>query len=81
MDDRLEIITRNTEEIVTEDELRNLLTMKSEPVCYCGYETSGDVHLGHLVTMSKLKDMEKAGFKVKALPGALGKREMTRGLK
>ena len=31
------------------------------------FETSGDVHLGHLVTMSKLKDMEKAGFKVKVL--------------
>lgn len=67
MDDRLEIITRNTEEVVTEDELISLLTMKSNPVCYCGYETSGDVHLGHLVTMSKLKDMEKAGFRVKVL--------------
>ncbi|HPC81630.1 MAG TPA: tyrosine--tRNA ligase, partial [Methanofastidiosum sp.] len=67
MDDRLEIITRNTEEVITEDELISLLTMKSNPVCYCGYETSGDVHLGHLVTMSKLKDMEKAGFKVKVL--------------
>jgi len=67
MDNRAEIITRNAEEVVTEEELRSLLSSKTEPVCYCGYETSGDVHLGHLVTMSKLKDMEKAGFKVKVL--------------
>ena len=67
MDNRLEVITRNAEEVVTEEELLELLNKKKEPVCYCGYETSGNVHLGHLVTMSKLKDMEKAGFKVKVL--------------
>ncbi|KYC51899.1 MAG: Tyrosine--tRNA ligase [Candidatus Methanofastidiosum methylothiophilum] len=67
MDDRLDLITRNAEEVITEEEMQSLLSNKNEPVCYCGYETSGDVHLGHLVTMSKLKDMEKAGFKVKVL--------------
>lgn len=67
MDDRLEIITRNAEEVVTEGELIQLLSEKNNPVCYCGYETSGDIHIGHLVTMAKLKDMERAGFKVKVL--------------
>ncbi len=67
MDDRLEIITRNAEEVVTEEELIQLLSEKKKPVCYCGYETSGDIHIGHLVTMAKLKDMERAGFKVKVL--------------
>jgi tyrosyl-tRNA synthetase len=28
---------------------------------YCGYEPSGEIHLGHLVTMMKLLDFQKAG--------------------
>ncbi|MDO8627158.1 MAG: tyrosine--tRNA ligase, partial [Candidatus Diapherotrites archaeon] len=40
---------------------------KKKPVTYCGYETSGEIHLGHLVTLTKLLDMEKAGFHVKIL--------------
>lgn len=34
---------------------------------YCGYEPSGPMHLGHFVTITKLMDFEKAGFKVKIL--------------
>ena len=63
----LELIKRNTVEVVTEDELKQLLETKKKPVTYCGYETSGEVHLGHLVTVTKLMDLEKAGFKVKIL--------------
>ncbi len=64
---RLDLIKRNTVEIVTEDELKQLLETKKKPVTYCGYETSGEVHLGHMVTVTKLMDLEKAGFKVKIL--------------
>jgi tyrosyl-tRNA synthetase len=62
--ERLELIKRNTVEIIEEDELKKLLKEKKHPVVYCGYEVSGEVHLGHLVTISKLMDFEKAGFKV-----------------
>ncbi len=61
---KLELIKRNTEEIITEGELRKLLKGKKKPVVYCGYEPSGPMHLGHFVTITKLIDFEKAGFKV-----------------
>jgi tyrosyl-tRNA synthetase len=63
---RLELVKRNTEEIITEEELLNVLK-KKKPVVYCGYEPSGPMHLGHFVTITKLMDLEKAGFKVKVL--------------
>ena len=64
---KLELIKRNTEEILTEEDLRKLLKEKKNPVVYCGYELSGPMHLGHFVTITKLMDFDKAGFKVKVL--------------
>ncbi len=65
--ERINLITRNVEEIVQKEELAELLKKKKNPVVYCGYETSGEVHLGHAVTVTKLIDLQKAGFKVKVL--------------
>jgi len=65
--DKLELIKRNVAEIITEEELISLLKKKRNPTVYCGYEPSGDMHLGHFVTITKLMDLEKAGFKVKVL--------------
>ena len=31
---------------------------------YAGYEPSGEIHLGHLVTVNKLVDLQAAGFEV-----------------
>ncbi len=64
---KLNLIKRNTAEIVTEQELLKLIKSKKSPVVYCGYETSGAIHLGHMVTLTKLMDLQKAGFKVKVL--------------
>ncbi len=64
---KFDLIKRNTEEIVTEDELRSILETKTKPNVYTGYEPSGPVHIGHAVTVMKLKDMEAAGFHVKIL--------------
>lgn len=58
---------RNTEEIVTVDELKALLEQKNRPRAYVGYETSGKVHLGHMLTANKLLDLQKAGFDVVVL--------------
>jgi len=63
---KLELIKRNTVEVVEESELKEILK-KQKPVVYCGYEVSGEVHLGHMVTTTKLLDFQKAGFKVKIL--------------
>lgn len=64
LNDRLELIKRNVEEIVSEEELVKLLKEKKKPRVYCGYEPNGPLHLGHFVTIIKLIDLEKAGFEV-----------------
>lgn len=58
---------RNTVEVVTEDELAQLVKKKKSPVTYCGYELSGQVHIGHMVAASKQLDLQEAGLKVKVL--------------
>ncbi len=63
-EEKIELIKRNTEEIVSLDALKDLLKKKKQPRVYCGYEPSGPMHLGHFVTITKLMDLEKAGFKV-----------------
>jgi len=59
-------VTRNAVEVVTDDELRALL-VKSKKRVYAGYEPSGEIHLGHLVTVNKLIDLKEAGFEVVVL--------------
>ena len=53
-EEKLELIKRNTEEIITEDDLRKVLKEKKKPIVYCGYEPSGPMHLGHFVTITKI---------------------------
>lgn len=64
---RKTLVSRNTVEVVTEEELENLLETNDSPTVYCGYETSGQVHIGHMVTATKLLDLQEAGFKAKIL--------------
>ncbi len=61
--EKLDLITRNTEEIITEKDLSNLIKEKKKIIAYCGYEPNGPIHLGHFVTIAKLIDLERAGFK------------------
>ncbi|HWQ66028.1 MAG TPA: tyrosine--tRNA ligase [Methanospirillum sp.] len=61
--DSYSLTVRNTVEVVTDDELRALLARPSKKV-YAGYEPSGEIHLGHLVTINKLIDLRDAGFEV-----------------
>lgn len=65
--DRLELVKRNVEEIVTEEELQELLKKKEDPRAYVGYEPSGKIHMGHVLTVNKLIDLQKAGFKITVL--------------
>jgi tyrosyl-tRNA synthetase len=64
---RLELVKRNVQEIVTEEELEELLNKKEAPCAYVGYEPSGKIHMGHVLTVNKLIDLQKAGFKVTVL--------------
>jgi tyrosyl-tRNA synthetase len=65
--DRLELIKRNVQEIVTEEELEELLNKQEAPRAYVGYEPSGKIHMGHVLTVNKLIDLQKAGFKITVL--------------
>ena len=59
--DRIEFIKRNTDEILNGSEIDKFLSKKNLKA-YCGYEPSGEIHLGHLVTMVKLLDLQNAGI-------------------
>jgi tyrosyl-tRNA synthetase len=67
IDERLELIKRNTQEIVTEEELKELLRKKKNPVVYWGTATTGKPSLAYFFPLLKLSDFSKAGFKVKIL--------------
>jgi len=64
--DPYELATRNTVEVVTDEELRALIDRPVRRV-YTGYEPSGEIHLGHMVTVNKLMDLQRAGFEVTVL--------------
>lgn len=64
---RLELIKRNTEEIVTDDELEKLLKEKKQPSAYIGMACTGKIHIGYFVPIIKIRDFLKAGFKFKIL--------------
>ena len=60
---KLELVTRNTEEIITRDEMRTILESNSHPRAYWGFESSGMMHIGMgLVCGRKIIDMVEAGF-------------------
>jgi len=63
IDEKVQLVSRNAEEVVTPSELASLLGTKSNPRAYWGFECSGFMHIGiGLVTSAKIKDMVKAGF-------------------
>lgn len=61
--DPFSLAVRNTVEVVTNEELKNLIDQPKKSV-YAGYEPSGEIHLGHLVTINKLIDLRDAGFEI-----------------
>ncbi|MDP3992473.1 MAG: tyrosine--tRNA ligase [Nanoarchaeota archaeon] len=67
IDERFKLIARNTEEIVTESELKELLKKKEKPVVYLGTAITGRPHVAYFLWVLKLADFLKAGFKVKIL--------------
>ncbi len=66
MENFLDLIKRNTEEIVTEEEL-NLVLKGKKPTAYCGYEVSGPVHIGTMVAVLKQVDFQNLGLRTKVL--------------
>lgn len=60
--DRVHLIERNTQEIVTAGEIAHLLESGAPLQHYIGFEISGLVHLGTgLISMAKVRDLMAAG--------------------
>ncbi|NPA23112.1 MAG: tyrosine--tRNA ligase [Crenarchaeota archaeon] len=66
MEDRLRLVLRGLEEVIRREEVEKKLK-KVEPECYVGYEPSGRIHIGWLVWMLKLRDIQRAGIRIKIL--------------
>jgi tyrosyl-tRNA synthetase len=62
--DAYELISRNAEELVTEEEVRELAENPEGKRAYVGYEPSGVLHIGHMLGANKLIDLQEAGFEV-----------------
>ncbi len=66
VNEKIKLITRNCQEVLTEDDLKKLLESGTEINHYIGFEISGLVHLGTgLMSMGKIADFLKAGVKCK----------------
>ncbi len=66
IEEKIQLIEEGTLEVIDTEELKKVLE-KDEPIAYTGYEPSGKIHLGHAVTVQKLKTLQKLGFKIKIL--------------
>jgi tyrosyl-tRNA synthetase len=62
VNERKELIRRNTEEVLTEEELEDFLKNNERLKHYIGFEISGKIHIGTgLMCMLKVKDFLEAG--------------------
>ncbi|HMK83986.1 MAG TPA: tyrosine--tRNA ligase [Candidatus Bathyarchaeia archaeon] len=63
LENRLQLVERDTEEVITREELREILETNSHPRAYWGFEASGLMHIGMgLICGRKILDMINAGF-------------------
>jgi len=64
VDSKVQLASRNALEIVTPEEVRTLFETKEKPTAYIGYEPSGFVHAGQVITAAKIRDLQDAGVEV-----------------
>jgi len=62
--DTQELLMRNVDEVVTEEEVAAIAADPAGKRAYVGYEPSGVLHIGHLLTANKLIDLQEAGMEV-----------------
>lgn len=66
LEEKYQIVRSVGEECIQEDELRNLLDKKPEPVCYDGFEPSGRMHIAQGVMKAiNVNKLTSAGCRVK----------------
>ena len=64
---KIGLIKQGTAEIVTEEELAQLIQDNPHPTAYFGVAVTGKVHIGYFVPLVKIRDFLEAGLKVKIL--------------
>ncbi|RZD30588.1 MAG: tyrosine--tRNA ligase [uncultured DHVE6 group euryarchaeote] len=64
---KLDLILRNTQEVIKCEELEKLLRANKKPVVYLGAAPSGKINISYFLQAIKLKDFMDSGFKVKYL--------------
>lgn len=67
VEERLKLIKQNTVEILTDDELLELLRKKKAISAYHGTAPTGPYHMGYFVPIGKMVELEKAGIRIKIL--------------
>jgi len=65
--DKLELIKRNTVEIIGEEDLKKMLKDKKELSVYWGTMPTGSPHVSYFLPMMKIADFLRAGLKVKIM--------------
>lgn len=65
--DRYNLVTRNLQEVIGDEDLKKLLKNKKKPVVYWGTAPTGKPHVGYFLPILKIADLLKAGFHVKVL--------------
>jgi len=65
--ERLELIKRGAEDIITEEDLLKLVKEKKQINAYWGIAPTGPFHMGYLASLGKIFDLQKAGVKTKIL--------------
>ena len=65
---RFTLVTRNLQEVLGKDRLRELLSdPRSEPVVYWGTAPTGRIHIAYIGCLLKVADLVEAGCRVKIL--------------
>ena len=68
IEERMRLIKEVGEEIITEQELKELLQTKTHPIAYDGFEPSGRMHIAQgLLRTINVNKMIKAGIRFKML--------------
>ncbi|MCR4285230.1 MAG: tyrosine--tRNA ligase [archaeon] len=65
--ERFDLITRNLQEVIGEEELKEKLNSKKEFVVYWGTMPTGSISIAYFFPMLKIADLLKAGCRVKIL--------------
>lgn len=66
--DKFDLITRNLEEILTEEDLKHLIESGTPMKHYIGFEISGKLHIGSgIISAMKIKDLQEAGVECNIL--------------